>query len=853
MRSAEEIAASSGAGAGAGARKPSHAEISLAHGAQEYDLHGAAAQGRDRQDSYVVRTEDELVSARLGDTKNMTHAEVSERFGSDDYASLRHFQIPSHRGAQEALHRLKTRSYVASSAVSKFRLLFTNAMSYVAYLSWYGVLEVLGAGKNAAPDEGAGIAAQWIYAGIVCFVSYGVFYIALGRYEMMARLSGKSINVNEQQPREFDRQVFGKCISMFSKAGMFAAAYAVNEALQLSLPVATNEVFWRWFAAGALTVLFAIIVSVLSTAEKKAEDAVPAGVTITTEFGASGLSDERVEAIVRRNTMWLLHDVWTSTFAWLIAMLFASALRVTFQTRFWENDPAPALQAAPPPAASRSCAVADAHPCTPTPLDEQIVAEWVIFGVATVVAAATLIAKRNDLTSQSDEETVDGQDNAHPCAGCLGLFCVFERREGQGRQTKAMMKGAIAGVLLGAAVGAYVGNAEYGFTGAGVGALIGAVALSAAGMGIGATCYKMETDALVNPMQKGANAVKMLAAAGLTRLERLESLAQDSIERAVMVEGVYDELANVISLAQQLMEESTVWLVAITLFDAVKLTVYERGGLMGEWGRMAIIAAAITALGAAIALAMDLVNSMMAHDMLHETDDTSGTARRNLFFYSELAEVLSSALGLVIGRAWNFAIIGALEYHGLVDDGEHAPIMVYAMFATSFAVLLSYQMACNVPDRMDRELYGAPSFDQVERMTPEQKQRDWLHASPSLRAIRSALTIDEWDRLEADAPSPRSHLTSIGAAVGLGIGALIGAYVGDAEHGFTGAVAGAVIGALACAIVVGGLFAALAEVLFKDVDDELLGSGVRSSDDLSTSVELTQKHEVGPGIRLANV
>ena len=61
------------------------------------------------------------------------------------------------------------------------------------------------------------------------------------------------------------------------------------------------------------------------------------------------------------------------------------------------------------------------------------------------------------------------------------------------------------------------------------------------------------------------------------------------------------------------------------------------------------------------------------------------------------------------------------------------------------------------------------------------------------------------------------------------------------------------IGALACAIVVGGLFAALAEVLFKDVDDELLGSGVRSSDDLSTSVELTQKHEVGPGIRLANV
>ena len=52
------------------------------------------------------------------------------------------------------------------------------------------------------------------------------------------------------------------------------------------------------------------------------------------------------------------------------------------------------------------------------------------------------------------------------------------------------MKGAIAGLLLGAAVGAYVGNAEHGFQGAGLGALIGGIAVSAAGMGIGADALR---------------------------------------------------------------------------------------------------------------------------------------------------------------------------------------------------------------------------------------------------------------------------------------------------------------------------------------------------------------------------
>eukprot|EP00937_MAST-01D_sp_MAST-1D-sp2_P005175 g5175.t1 len=824
MSSASSYVVREGSTAGA-ARKPSHAEVSMRFGADEYSYE-ETTKARTRTDSYVVRSDEEL---RADPGRKMSHAQVSALYGSDEYHELRHFHIPSHRTAQEALHTLRARAYAGAVAVGKVQHLLTNAFNYVAYLAWFAVLNVYGADTYASPDSHASLGALWSFAAILFMVMYGILYIALGMYQFRCMRSARAgDDEREQREAELERQMFGKCLSLFSKAGMFVATYALADALEASLPdPASTDGYpslWRWVAAAATTLLLSVLVSVLSAGEQRAEQTVPAGVVIT----SPNLSSEHMHALARLKTLWLLNDAITSACAWIIALVWGAAIRITFRYRFWDQEDASA----------------------PTAPGVLAAAEWALLGVALVIAIAVLIAKRNSLIAgaHAGKDGIEGKDDGHPCAGCLSLLCVLQRPEGGGRQTKAFMKGAIAGALVGAIAGGMVGNMLGGSPiGSGVGAMVGALALAAAGMGLGGTCYAIEQDRASNPVKKGAAAVEMLAQSKIDKMRTAVEGAGGDLARAVMLEGVFDEMANVLSLAQQLVEEASVWLCAIAFYDAVQATLaldtvaeLFAQSAMQAWGRMAIIAFALTMLAAAGALVMDLYLAQLAHVMLHDPAAADGEARREIFFYQELSEILNSALGLTVGRSWNAAVLGALFHYGLLDQSHKAPVLAYALLATAFAALMSYQLACDIPEAAEAALRDLPRLETIESMSDEQRAaRGVLDSAPSLRKVFEVLGTTQEDMEEASRDAPRTRTTSIGALVGLAVGSVVGAVVGGQREEAHGAAVGAMLGAVLLCALCAGLFAVLAHFLYPEDDDGaggLIGGGPRSDGEGSVEI-----------------
>ena len=306
-----------------------------------------------------------------------------------------------------------------------------------------------------------------------------------------------------------------QCLSLFSKAGLFAASYAWYEAIRQSLlHAAPTTSLYAWLTAGGVTLFFAAIVALLSAAEESLEEELkPTGAAITNKKIDHASRDK----LVKLKVMWIMHDGIVSSFAWIVALLIVSALQRSIAFQFWdETDPTKPME----PAVRRA-------------------AEWALFFLSLIFSAAILIAKKNALLTHGTDSFDDHADGM-PCAGCRSVLCQMEKRDGTGRQTKAQMKGAIVGLLIGAMVGAAIGNSSFdGLQGASVGAIVGAVGLSAAGMGCGAAAYVVEQAEANNPIKKGDAALKMLGS-GLAKLEKLAHDAQEGVDRAVMGESIFD-------------------------------------------------------------------------------------------------------------------------------------------------------------------------------------------------------------------------------------------------------------------------------------------------------------------------
>ena len=596
-------------------RKLSHAEVALHFGADEYSHKSVEMPDRGRSNSYVVRDEQPGAVS--------SHAQVSAMHGADDY-TLRQFHVPSQRQAQEALHRMRQRGAVAATAVNKVSLLFASAIIYCAYLAWFGVVEVARRKADGIPfvlgtDDvsggGGGVSALWWHAVVWSAVVYGFFFGALALYARRCESAADAQSDAEQARTEIERTSFGKCLSLFSKAGLFAASYAWYEAIRLSLLVAAPTTsLWAWLAAAGVTMFFAALVAMLSAFERGLEEKLPSGAALTNK----ALSAEEKRGLVKLKVVWLMNDGIASSFAWIVALLIVSALQRSIQFQFWDAD----------------------EPTKPVAPAVRRAAEWALFFLSAAFSALVLVAKEKALLSHGTD-AFDDKEDGMPCAGCRSVLCQMEKKEGTGRQTKAMMKGAVIGVLLGAMAGAAVGNQGFdGIKGASIGAMVGAFGLSALGAGLGAVAYVVEQAEATNLVKKGPAALKMLGA-GVAKLEKMAEGLREGVDRAIMSESVFDELANVMSLAQQLTEEATVWLCAITLFDAARGTFADPTTLadtaMAQYGRMLIFAVALTFLGAAAAYAMQLVLEQKAHELVHALGEDSSVKRRELYFATDLA------------------------------------------------------------------------------------------------------------------------------------------------------------------------------------------------------------------------
>ena len=324
-------------------RKLSHAEVALHFGADEYSHKTVEMADRGRSNSYVVR--DEQPGAATGRAMS-SHAQVSAMYGADDY-TLRQFHVPSQRQAQEALHRMRQRGAVAATAVNKVSLLFASAMIYSAYLAWFGVVEVARRKADGIPfvqgvDDvsgggggGGGVSALWWHAIVWSAVVYGFFFGALALYARRCESAADAQSDAEQASTEIERTAFGKCLSLFSKAGLFAASYAWYEAIRLSLLVAAPTTsLWAWLAAAGVTMFFAALVAMLSAFERGLEEGLPSGAALTNK----SLSAEEKRGLVKLKVVWIMNDGIASSFAWIVALLIVSALQRSIQFQFWDAD-----------------------------------------------------------------------------------------------------------------------------------------------------------------------------------------------------------------------------------------------------------------------------------------------------------------------------------------------------------------------------------------------------------------------------------------------------------------------------------------------------------------------------------
>ena len=290
-----------------------------------------------------------------------------------------------------------------------------------------------------------------------------------------------------------------------------------------------------------------------------------------------------------------------------------------------------------------------------------------------------------------------------------------------------------------------------------------------------------------------------------------------------MVESIFDELANALSLEQQLTEEAAVWLCAMLIFDAAEGTFADNSTSfssadasaaaavhaaaqtdMAQWGRMAIFAVALTFLGAAAAYALQLSLEQKAHELVHDVSSRA-RERRELHFASNLAEIVGNAAALLVGRTWHRAIVGVLSRHGY--SSAVGAMAAYAVLATALALWLGRRIAAGLAAACAAKLQAQPSLQRVRGMSAEEARRDPL--PPMLRRLVEQLSVDADYDPALDDP-PRSKVTALGALAGVCVGAVAGACVGDARYG---GLRGAAVGAIVGGALLAGLGAAAAAVV----------------------------------------